>query len=174
MVTYGSEVPRPHLILGAQWPLFPHASSLIIIILTIFMQNLTSFKNWWNVPLFKNETKARLLAIHLQLLHCPDLVCRFYCFWARGAPSSSQQVWALPERKAVFHPIPSTMWCGKEDERMALRGFHLSKIAVMESRMWKNVMATKKSCDLWKESRGHLLVRQQGLPAFEMWELILS
>lgn len=44
---------KPHLILGAQWPLFPHASSLIIIILTIFMQNLTSFKNWGDVPLQK-------------------------------------------------------------------------------------------------------------------------
>ena len=113
MVTYCSEVPRPRLILWARWPLFPHASSLIIIILTIFMQNLTSFKNWWKVPLFKNETKGRLLPIclpnppppnPLQLLHCPDLVFRFSCFWPRGNPSSNQQVWALPKWMVVFHP----------------------------------------------------------------------
>ena len=42
-------------------------------------------------------------------------------------------------------------------------GFHLSKIAVMESRMWKNVMATKKNCDLWEESSGHLQVRTSGI-----------
>lgn len=124
------------LTLWAHWPLLPRCLPLLIIILTPLCKMLYLLKigeSWWKMPLLENETKecdcfwfasptSRYSPCPhhsqpcFQLRHCPDPLLGFYWLKTRRNPSSCQQIWALPEWMAVFHPTPSTMWRGKEDE----------------------------------------------------------